>query len=301
MQNRICSNTLKLLAAAFLLAAPCFNASAQFKKEAFQQQYNDDKSSQNKDSVDVLFNFKEYFGGLAHKNEMEIGTAFAGSAVLIGGQQIYNKQYWKLPIIYGGIAAGVTGGLIYNSKGQTDISKYFFIGAGAMYWASLMDGVVNFKPNVFPQPGRATLYSILLPGLGQIYNNEWWKLPIYLGGMGFCVHLYIDNKSNFERFRSIYDEAALNPQYDGPLSASQAQYYMKLYRRWRDYSLLAFFGVYLLQVIDANVFAFMHDFEVDENLALKVAPTVIMPDNHQFAFNPTTQTPALGLRMGLSF
>ena len=300
MKGRICGRTLKMTVILLLMAVPGFNSSAQFKKQAFQQQYNDDKAKQGKDSVDVLFSFKEYFGGLSHANELKIGTMTAGSALVIGGSQIYNRQYWKLPIVYGGIGAGIAGGLISESKGRSDVSKYFFIGAGAMYWASLLDGVISYKPNQYPQAGRATLYSILVPGLGQIYNNEWWKLPIYLGGMGFAFHMYLDNKVNFERFSNIVDEIAVNPDYDGPVTASQAQYYMKLYRRWRDYSLLAIFGVYLLQVIDANVFAYMHNFEVDENLAVKVAPAVILPESHQFAFNPP-QTPALGLRMGFSF
>ena len=69
-------------------------ASAQFRSEAFQQSYNDDKAT-SKDSTDVLFSFKDYFSGLAHKNEIKIGTMFAGSLLCIGGEQIYNRQYWK--------------------------------------------------------------------------------------------------------------------------------------------------------------------------------------------------------------
>ena len=63
-----------------LSAAPVF---AQFKREAFQQSYNDDKAT-SKDSVDVLFSLKEYFGGLKHESEIKIGTMFAGSLVFVG-------------------------------------------------------------------------------------------------------------------------------------------------------------------------------------------------------------------------
>lgn len=276
---------------------------AQFRSEAFQQQYNEDgqgKAKNGKDSTDVMFSFKEYFAGLSHKQELKIGTVFGGSALIVGGQQIYNRQAWKLPIIYGGIGAGVAGGIYFGKQDNTKASTWCYVGAGAMYWASLMDGVLNYKPSVYPHAGKATIFSILVPGLGQIYNNEWWKLPIYLGGMGFAYHLYLDNKTNYLRFQRIYREATdPDVQYTGPITADQALYYRNVYRRYRDYSLLAVFGVYLLQIIDANVFSYMHNFDVDDDIALKVSPTVIVPEN-QFAssFSPG---PAVGMRLGFTF
>lgn len=276
----------------------CVAASAQFKSEAFTQQYNDDQAS-SKDSVDVMFSFKEYFGALGHKNEMKIGTSFAGACVFVGGQQIYNKDYWKLPIVYGSILGAAGTGVWFNTHGRQDISKWCFIGAGVAYWASLLDGVVCYKPDDYPKPGKATIYSILLPGLGQIYNGEVWKLPIYLGGMTAAVHFYHDNKVNYVRFRDIYN-AANNPdiKYDGPITSETALYYRDVYRRYRDYSLLAIGAIYLLQIIDANVFSYMHDFEVTDDLAISVNPTLIMPESPQYAL---TAPSAVGVRLGFTF
>ena len=292
---------IRTLLTALLAACLCLDASAQFKEQAFSQQYNDDKAS-DKDSTDVLFSFKEYFGGLAHKNEIKIGTMTAGSALIIGGSQIYNRQTWKLPIVYGAIGGSLGAGIYLNSQGNKEAAKYCFIGAGVAYWATLMDGVINFRPNDYPHPGTATLYSLLLPGLGQIYNKEYWKLPLYLGAIGFAVHMYSDNKINYERFRNMYLQAS-NPDsgYEGPISADQALYYRNVYRRYRDYSVLAIAALYILQVIDANVFSYMHNFEVDDDLALKVAPAVIMPEYQLASINPTSQPMAFGLRMGISF
>lgn len=288
---------LIVMAAVIMASATGFDASAQFKEQAFSQQYNADSTS-TKDSADVLFSFKEYFGGLQHKNELKIGTMFAGSTVFIGGTQIYNKQYWKLPIVYGAIGGGLGAGLYLNATGNKKAGTYCLVGAGVAYWATLMDGVVNYRPSDYPHAGKATLYSLLLPGLGQIYNKEYWKLPIYLGAMAFGVHYYMDCSRNFERFRSIYKEASdPNIDYQGPVTAEQALYYRNIYRRYRDYSLLAIAAVYLLQVIDANVFSYMHNFEVDDDLSMKMSPTVILPDN-QFAANTV---PAIGLSFGLSF
>ena len=272
-------------------------ASAQFRSEAFQQSYNDDKAT-SKDSTDVLFSFKDYFSGLAHKNEIKIGTMFAGSLLCIGGEQIYNRQYWKLPIVYSAILAPLGTGIYLNTQGRHEGAKYCFIGAGLGYWATLMDGVASYKSDTYPLPGKATLYSLLLPGLGQAYNGEYWKIPIYLGGMGAAYYFYNTNNINYQRYRRIYKEASnKDVPYTGPITSEQALYYRDVFRRYRDYSVLAIALVYLLQVIDANVFSYMHDFEIVDDMAFEVKPAVIMPDT-QLAFNPA---PAFGVSVGFRF
>jgi hypothetical protein len=279
----------------FVLSAA--GASAQFRSEAFQQSYNDDKAT-SKDSTDVLFSFKDYFAGLAHKNEIKIGTMFAGSLLCIGGEQIYNRQYWKLPIVYSAILAPLGTGIYLNTQGRHEGAKYCFIGAGLGYWATLMDGVASYKSDTYPLPGKATLYSLLLPGLGQAYNGEYWKIPIYLGGMGAAYYFYNTNNINYQRYRRIYKEASnKDVPYTGPITSEQALYYRDVFRRYRDYSVLAIALVYLLQVIDANVFSYMHDFEIVDDMAFEVKPAVIMPDT-QLAFNPA---PAFGVSVGFRF
>ena len=284
-----------LVSLVFVLCA--LSASAQFRSEAFQQSYNDDKAT-SKDSTDVLFSFKDYFAGLAHKDEIKIGTMFAGSLVCIGGEQIYNRQYWKLPIVYSAILAPLGTGIYLNTQGRHEAAKYCFIGSGLAYWATLMDGVASYKSDTYPLPGRATLYSLLLPGLGQAYNGEYWKIPIYLGGMGAAYYFYDTNNINYQRYRRIYKEATnKDVPYTGPITSEQALYYRDVFRRYRDYSILAIALVYLLQVIDANVFSYMHDFEIVDDMAFEVKPAVIMPDT-QLAFNPS---PAFGVSVGFKF
>ena len=298
-------NHLKLICtlfAAVFAATLCVDeASAQFKEQAFSQQYNDDTSADT-DSTEVLFSFKEYFGGLRHDNEIRIGTMAGGSAVILGGCQIYNRQAWKLPFVYGAIGGSLAAGIYFSTHSRPNAAKYCFIGTGIAYWATLMDGVLNYKPSEYPHPGKATLFSILVPGLGQIYNREYWKLPIYLGAIGFAVHYCVDCNVNYQRFRSIYIQAS-DPTsgYSGPITSEQALYYRNVYRRYRDYSILAIAALYLLQVIDANVFSYMHNFEVDDDIALKVAPALIVPENQFASINPVSQQTAFGLRVGISF
>lgn len=294
---------------------------AQFREQAFSQSYVDQADTTGRDSTDVMFSFKEYFGGLKHEKEARIGVIMGGSTVFVGGAQIYNKQYWKLPVIYGGIAAGVGAGVIYRQKWDKEgddefkkMSNWFFAGAGLMYWGALMDGTANFKSEKNVQSGKATLYSLLLPGLGQAYNGELWKIPIYYGCLIGSVHFYSVNRENYLKYKNIYNQVS-NPdiEYDGSISEKTAKYYRDTYRRMRDYSVLAIAGFYLLQVIDANVFSYMRKFDLSDDIAMNVGPSVIA-DAPVYAYNPYSSQfsgsglnysgsgqNAFGLRIGLTF
>ena len=309
-----------IAAVLFLLTACPSVCRAQFKQEAFKQSYTDPSDTTATDSTQVMFSFKEYFGGLKHTRDARIGVVVGGSSVFIGGAQIYNRQYWKLPVIYGAIGAGVGGGLVYRRKWQQEgsedfrrMSNWFFAGAGLAYWGALMDGTVNYRKDIPVQAGKATLYSLLLPGLGQAYNGEYWKIPIYYGCLLGSVHFYSVNRKNYLRYKWIYDQAT-NPdiQYDGPVQESTAKYYRDVYRRYRDYSILAIAGFYLLQVIDANIFSYMRDFDLSDDIELSLSPAVITDtpaySYDQYALStgcrtgyPGTNSQGFGLRLGLTF
>ena len=306
-------------------------AGAQFKDKAFTQNYNDvNDSTAVSDTTDKLFSFKDWGAGMAHKKTIKIGTMFAGAVVLPGTAQIYNKDYWKLPIVYGTIGGfcGVGGYYraqydrqvkahsqwlaandptvpepVINTKFKT-LSTWMFVGAGISYWASLLDGVISYDSSQKPLPGRATLYSLLLPGLGQAYNGEYWKIPIYQGGLITCGYFLATNDLNYKRFKRIHNEATTEGvEYTGSISGETAKYYRDVYRRYRDYSIVATVLVYLLNVIDANVFAYMHDFEVSEDLSLKLEPAIIAPDN-AYALGTTRSRMtdnAVGMTFGIRF
>ena len=310
---------LRILLILACVAAFSLNAKAQFKEEAFNQNYNPSDTLASRDSVDQMWSFKEFFHGVAHHDStLKIGSMFAGSTVFIGSEQFYNKQYWKIPIIYAGIGTGIGMGLKYNKQYKAskkaydaafeadpettltidsksrDMATYLFAGAGLIYWGALMDGVVNYKPQIKNQAGKATIYSILLPGLGQAYNGEYWKIPIYWGAMIGSYHYWATNNTNYKRYKRIHNEAtAENSTYEGLIPAERALYYRNAFRRFRDYSMVALVGSYVLQIVDANVFAYMQDFEVNDDLSMKVSPTVINTNN-QYAFAP-------GLKIGLTF
>ena len=315
-------------------------SNAQFKEKAFSQTYNETDSTAVADTSDQLFSFKELFRGLSHKEEIKIGTMFAGSMILPGAAQIYNKDYWKLPIIYGGIGAlAGTGGYYLHqyNKSKNAYNEYLtakneyeslnngiypheapaintrakntgtwlMVGAGLVYWGSLLDGVTCYHKDRHPHPGRATLYSALLPGLGQIYNGELFKVPIYWGCLMGSVHFLTTNNINYKRFKNIYNLATSGDptvSSDIPISAETAKWYRDVYRRYRDYSIVATALFYLLQVIDANVFAYMHDFEVTDDISLNVEPAVISPYNEYAMATPQYyDRNAVGFKVGLRF
>lgn len=273
----------------------------QFKKDAFSQNYNDTTKKEKTDSSQ-LFSFRQYFGSLAHKRPGQVQNLFMGSTVFVGGSQIYNRQYWKLPIVYGGIGAGVGLGIHFNNQYKNTgedkyktLSTLSYVGAGLVWWGSLLDGVMNFSSDKHPDPGKSTVYSILFPGMGQIYNGEYWKIPIYWGAIAGGVYYYTTNKRNYERYKWIYDQAtSTDPEVEKPpITAENALYYRDIFRRYRDYSILATALFYVIQVVDANVFAYMQDFEIDDDISLRVEPSVITPDY--------AQAPAMGLGLTLRF
>ncbi|MGN0190951.1 MAG: DUF5683 domain-containing protein [Candidatus Cryptobacteroides sp.] len=301
------------LAFAALMMLHAVAANAQFREDAFTQNYNDTTYKTPADTTDKLFSFKELFRGLGHKQEIKIGTMFGGAVMLPGAGQIYNRDYWKLPIVYGGIGACIGTAAYYNVKYNNSVKAgapvqqyktnyiWLYAGAGLVYWGSLMDATAFYPSNGKPNPGRAAIYSALLPGLGQAYNGEYWKIPVYYTGLLAASYFIYFNNLNYLRFKRIYAEANnAEVPYTGPVTSEQAKYYKDSYRRYRDYSIVALGLVYILQIIDANVFAVMYDFEVTDDISIRMEPTVISPDN-SFAMKSGPVGEAVGMKIGINF
>lgn len=302
----------RVLIALLLILIPAGSLSAQFATGGTGGGMSSSNNGSQSDSTAQSYTLKRYFNSLAHRDSMAIGWSFGGSVILPGTAQIYNSQYWKLPIIYGGIGGMIGGGIYYNSQfkktgNESDrmARNLFFIGAAVFYWGQMLDGAVNYKSYRDHLPGRATIYSILCPGLGQIYNREYWKLPIYYGGLAVAGYFWYYNDIQYKRFQKDYN-AATTPggNYEGSISVDNLQYYRDYYRRFRDYSIVATVLIYLLQVIDADVFATMSSFDVNQNLSMDVQPAVIQPLNYDFTTNYTSAMPAgsaVGVQIHFNF
>lgn len=243
------------------------------------------------------FTVKRYFKALAHKDSMKIAHMGVGSMILPGTAQIYNRQYWKLPIVYGTMG-GCIGGAI-ATKGK-DAQKFFIAGAVASYWGSVLDGVVSYKSDVKPLPARASLYSAILPGLGQAYNGDYWKIPIFYTGLAVCGYCLGYNQTQYNRYRNMY--IAYNEgTYTGNLSQDNIVWYRDQHRRYRDYSIIATVLVYALNIIDANVFAHFNTFDISDDITFNIEPAVIntiTPAGNNVALNTPQQ---FGFQMNLKF
>ncbi|MFI3279091.1 MAG: DUF5683 domain-containing protein [Rikenellaceae bacterium] len=164
------------------------------------------------------------------------------SAVIPGYGQIYNKQYWKLPILYGAMGAGIYmyanenktykplkeqyDILLANSGGYRDTEintvqaamvksntrRQLYMGATiATYLYFMGDAVMNYSTNEVSDIKKATTLSMICPGAGQIYNKSYWRVPIVLGMFASTIYVYDWNNRGYQRFKTAY---ALKLDYD---------------------------------------------------------------------------------------
>lgn len=149
-------------------------------------------------------------------------------------------------------------------------------------------------------PQKATRRSALIPGWGQAYNREYWKLPLVYGILAIPAVTYFYNTSFYKKTKFAYearfkeqtgdssDVPSIDPELRG-LSIASLQNYRNAFRRDRDYSILWFILAWGLQVVDATVFGHLRHFDVSNNLSMQVHPQL----------NPTTRTPALTLSFNI--
>ena len=133
----------------------------------------------------------------------------------------------------------------------------------------------NMKPH---SPMKATVYSAVIPGAGQIYNKKWWKSAIVYAGMGTCIYFIADNNKNYHNYLDAYVASVDGDINTVPNIAGSSSYlneWQEQYHRWRDVSYMALFGVYVLQIIDANVDGHLFYYDVSPEMNLSFHPYII--------------------------
>lgn len=150
-------------------------------------------------------------------------------------------------------------------------------------------------------PRRAALKSAMLPGLGQIYNKRWWKVPLVYGGFVGIGLVFEFNQRYYQIFLKEAQFRQENPgKKENPLFApytTEGIISIKdSYRRDRDLSVLAGLGFYAITIIDAYVDAKFFRFDISNDLTLQVNPTINQPiPVHASAF-----APVVGLRFKIA-
>lgn len=166
------------------------------------------------------------------------------------------------------------------------------------------------KVEFSPDPVKAVWLSALFPGLGQVYNRRYWKLPIIAGGyLGLAyatswnngmlsdyTKAYADimdndptTKSYMDLFPPSVDESSLDKAWLQSTLLSRKNYY----RRNRDLCIICMVGVYLLAVVDAYVDASLSHFDISPDLSMDVVPTVLQDGRSRF--------PSVGLQWAINF
>lgn len=165
-----------------------------------------------------------------------------------------------------------------------------------------INGALNKKVFI-PNPTKATWLALVIPGGGQIYNRKYWKLPIIYGGFAGCAYALTWNNKMYKDYMQAYKDAALGnweansihdllpPGYLDRTPKTQITETLRkrkdTYRRYRDLSIFAFIGVYLISVIDAYVDAELSNFDITPDLSMRVEPAVI---NSQYSIGSSNKS-----------
>lgn len=124
-------------------------------------------------------------------------------------------------------------------------------------------------------PHRASVYSAVLPGLGQAYNEKYWKIPVIYAALGTSAYFMVTNRTEMRRRQvaltaMLDDDSSTMPEPAlARFSTSVLKAERNLYRTNRDYSIIAFAAFYMLNIIDAAVDAHFYKFNIDKPLAAR--------------------------------
>ena len=165
-----------------------------------------------------------------------------------------------------------------------------------------------------PDTKRAMWLAIVLPGAGQIYNRKYWKLPIIYGGFVGCAYAITWNNQMYHDYSQAYldimDDDPNTQSYNqflhlgATIDASNIERYKEIFRkrkdrfrRWRDMGTFVMIGIYAFSVIDAYVDASLSEFDISDDLSLRVEPAVL----NNGRYNNPLRSGALGLQCSLTF
>jgi hypothetical protein len=150
-----------------------------------------------------------------------------------------------------------------------------------------------YHPDSLHSPHKAVMRSLILPGLGQLYNHQWWKVPIIYAGLGLLADAIIFNQRQYGPLLQVahyYEQGKTTStlpttakDYNLWLEYTNAGYQsttidaaVDAYRRDRDLSIMGFAAAWGIQMVDAYIDAkFQHSYTMDTDFSYKVAPTII--------------------------
>jgi len=173
-------------------------------------------------------------------------------------------------------------------------------------------------PKVVRSPKKASIYAALFPGLGQIYNRKYWKLPIVYGGYAGLIYVFGWNNNQYKDYfqgyriilqyssaanmkpeeRKFLDNLIKNPSVSLDNSSTFTYISAQLksgkdyYRRNRDLTIIGIAALHVLSIIDASVDANLFDFDISDDLSMRIEPMPI---------NLGNQNLVMGFNLSINF
>ena len=138
---------------------------------------------------------------------------------------------------------------------------------------------------------KASLFSAVIPGSGQVYNKKYWKVPIIYASLATSIYFIQNNQKKLNKYQDAYilrSNGGID-EYTDIYSNSQLLTIVDYYERNRDVSYIITAAIYLLNIVDASVDAHLFDFDISEDLSLKASPQIID--------TPTGRSSVLALKM----
>jgi hypothetical protein len=149
-------------------------------------------------------------------------------------------------------------------------------------------------------PARATIYSAILPGLGQVYNGKYWKVPIIYSAFAGIIFMAGENNYKYNQFKTQYKKSLAGETLDEPYASNYTQESLlqrkDYYKRNRDFQIILGALAYLLNILDANVDAHLMDYDINPDLTLQVKPEV----NNYFVSQNFSNKTGFGIKFVLS-
>jgi len=153
-----------------------------------------------------------------------------------------------------------------------------------------------YNPN---RPATAAFYSAVLPGLGQIYNRDYWRAPVVWAGLGTTIYIFVDRQNEYLQLREAYrsrlagrrDDRYIDDEGNEILSTDGLERAQETAQKNKELALLITAAWYLLNIVEANVSAHLDSFNTDRNLS--VLPLI--------DYGNLTYTPSYGLTISYTF
>ncbi len=179
---------------------------------------------------------------------------------------------------------------IFNAFSQEDTTNLVKTEVDSVY--DISNDTISIENDNFvtdsinkKNPKLAAWLSVFVPGLGQAYNEKYWKIPVFYTVFGTFIYQQQLNSKRYRRYLNALialtddDESTVSefPSY----SEKELEFNRKKFRRNRDLYLLLTIATWLLNWVDASVDAHLYDFDISDDLTIKLRPTILQTHTYK--------------------